>query len=155
MLSLTPIITVTVNLIGSGSGVLNFVPADTEISLFLAPLAKGDRGLPGFSSSVVAAEALGGHRAVTVDGFHASPADADKLAGISMTSGVFGATVDVVVKGLMEEGSWNWTPGLPVFIGAAGVLTQNPSTTGLIRRIAWAVSPTSLNVDILPPIAQS
>lgn len=155
MLSLTPVITVTANLIGSGSGVLNFVPADTEISLFLAPLAKGDRGLPGFSTTVVAAEALGGHRAVTVDGFHADPEDADRLAGISLTSGALGATVDVVVKGLMEEGSWNWTPSQPVFIGAAGVLTQNPSTTGLIRRIAWAMTPTSLNVDLLPPIAQS
>lgn len=155
MLALSPVITVTVSLTGAGTGKLDFVPADTDISLFLAPLAKGDRGLPGFSSSVVAAEPLGGHRAVTMDGFHASPADADKLAGISLTSGVLGATVDVVVKGLMEEGSWNWTPGQPVFIGAAGVLTQNPSTTGLIRRIAWAMTPISLNVDILPPIAQS
>lgn len=155
MLSLTPVVTVTVNLVGSGSGVLDFVPADTEVSLFLAPLAKGDRGLSGFSTTVVAAEALGGHRAVTVDGFHASPADANELAGVSLTSGIVGATVDVVVKGLMEEGSWNWTPGQPVFIGSNGVLTQNPSTAGLIRRIAWAMTPTSLNVDILPPIIQS
>ena len=109
------------------------------------------RVMPGFASSVVAQAALGGHRAVTV-GCRAS--DADKFAGISH-AGAIGEPVDVVVRGLMEEGSWNWTPAAPVFIGAAGVLTQTPSTTGLVRRIAWAVSATMINVDIMPPVMQA
>ncbi len=155
MLSLSPTITVSLELQGSRSGKLSFVPADTEVSLFLAPLAKGQRGLPGFSTTVLAAQPLGGHRAVTVDGFHADPEDADSLAGITTAAGAAGSVVDVVVKGPMVEPSWNWTPGQPVFIGALGVLTQNPSTTGLIRRIAWAVSPTQINVDLMPPILQS
>lgn len=155
MLRLSPVITVSLQLQGSGSGRIDFVPADTDVSLFLAPLAKGDRGLPGFSTTVLAAEPLGGHRAVTVTGFHANPEDADLLAGITSAAGVLGSTVDVVVKGFVEEGSWNWTPDQPIFLGAAGVLTQNPSTTGTIRRIAWAVSATAINVDILPPVVQA
>lgn len=155
MLRLSPVIAVSLQLQGSGSGRIDFVPADTDVSLFLAPLAKGDRGLPGFSTTVLAAEPLGGHRAVTVTGFHANPEDADLLAGITSAAGVLGSTVDVTVKGLMSEPSWNWTPGQPVFIGSLGVLTQIPSTTGLIRRIAWAVSATEINVDLMPPILQS
>lgn len=155
MLVLTPVYEVTLELQSSRSGSLSFVPADTEISLFLAPLAKGEQGLPGFSTNVIAAEALGGNRAVTVDGFHANPEDADRFGGITLTSGVLGATVGVLVKGLMTEGSWNWTPDQPIFIGPNGVLTQSPSTTGLIRRIAWAMSPTQINVDLMPPILQS
>lgn len=155
MLRLSPVITVSLQLQGSGSGRIDFVPADTDVSLFLAPLAKGDRGLPGFSTSVVAQEVLGGHRAVTVDGRHAGPEDADRLAGVSLGAGAVGATVDVVVKGLVEEGSWSWIPDQPIFIGPAGVLTQIPSTTGPIRRIAWALSATAINVDIMPPVLQA
>lgn len=126
-----------------------------QMRMELVPFLRGPRGLPGFASSVVAQAALGGHRAVTVDGLHAEPSDADKFAGISSHAGAIGEPVDVVVRGLMEEGSWNWTPAAPIFIGAAGVLTQTPSTTGLVRRIAWAVSATMINVDVMPPVMQA
>lgn len=126
-----------------------------EARLELVPFLRGPRGLPGFSTSVIAQEALGGHRAVTVDGFHADPEDADRLAGVSLGAGALGATVDIAVKGLVEEGSWSWIPEQPIFVGPAGVLTQSPSTTGPIRRIAWAVSATAINVDIMPPVLQA
>lgn len=127
----------------------------SETRLALVPFLRGPRGLDGFSTSVLAQENLGGHRAVTVDGFHAGPEDADRLVGISSQAGSTGATVDVVTKGLMEESSWNWNPDAPIFIGAAGVLTQTPSTSGLVRRIAWAISAKEINVDIMPPILQA
>lgn len=156
MLNLAPVYVVTVELRNAhGKGKLSFVPADAEISLMLAPLIKGEQGLPGFSSNVVAAEALGGHRVVTVDGYHANPEDADRIAGVTNAAGSLGASVVTTVKGLMTEGSWNWIPNQPIFIGANGVLTQNPSTSGLIRRIAWAISATQINVDFMPPILQT
>jgi hypothetical protein len=126
-----------------------------QTRLELVPFLRGLRGLPGFSTTVVAQEALGGHRTVTVDGFHAGPEDADRLAGVSIAAGVIGATVDVTVKGMIEESSWSWTPEQPIFIGPGGVLTQSPSTTGPIRRIAWALSATAINVDIMPPVLQA
>lgn len=131
------------------------VQTPAQMRLELVPFLRGERGLPGSSASVVATAALGGHRVVTVEGQHAEPDDANLVAGITTASASIGETADVVVKGLIEEGSWSWTPDAPVFIGAAGVLTQSPSTTGLIRRIAWAVSPTVINVDIMPPVLQA
>lgn len=158
MLQLRPSIEISVELTGSARGKINFLSSTESLTLDLVPFlrgAQGERGLPGFSTSVVAQEPLGGHRAVTVDGLHADPEDANRLAGISLHAGTSGETVDVIVKGPLEEGSWNWTPDAPIFIGASGVLTQNPSTSGLLRRIAWAVSATAINVDIMPPVLQA
>jgi hypothetical protein len=117
--------------------------------------AIGPQGPSGTTTTVIAAEALGGHRAVTVQGLHCSPSTADELAGVTTGATALGDVATYISAGLMEESSWNWTPGQPVFLGAAGVLTQTPLTSGPVRRIAWAVAPTKINVDFLPPITQA
>lgn len=152
MLTLSPSLVVTVELTGAGSGLLRFEQADEQLSLALVPFGVGPRGPSGGEFTVLAAEALGGHRAVTADGFHAEPEEANAVAGITLTSAATGASVVVVSSGLMQEDSWNWTPNLPVFFGASGVLTQTAPNAGLIRRIAWAITPTKINVDMMPPI---
>lgn len=155
MLELSPTVEVSVSLSGLTRGRIDFVAATEPIALSLTPFLRGERGLPGSATSVVAQEALGGHRAVTADGFLAGPEDADRFGGITLHAGATGETVDVAVKGLIEESSWSWTPDQPIFIGALGVLTQTPSTSGLVRRIAWAMSATTINVDIMPPVVQA
>jgi len=114
----------------------------------------GPRGVPGPAANqvtVTAQEALGGHRAVTADGFHATPALLDKLAGISTGAASIGETATLQRSGLMAEPSWTWTPDAPVFVTAAGVLTQTPPS-GTARRVAWAISATEINIDLFPII---
>jgi len=126
-----------------------------SIEIKAGGLGIGPRGLPGNSLSVVAAEVLGGHRVVTIQGLHATPATANEIAGITTGASGIGATADVVTQGLLTEGSWTWTPGAPIFVGSAGILTQSPSTVGPMRRVAWAISPTQINVDFGPTIEQA
>lgn len=112
---------------------------------------RGAQGPSGNQVTVTAQEALGGHRAVTADGYHATPSLLDKLAGISTGAASLGDTANLQRSGLMTEPSWTWTPDAPVFVGAAGVLTQTPPS-GTARRIAWAISATEINVDLFPII---
>ena len=75
---------------------------------------------------------------------------AENLAFLSLA--IPSTAVLVAVGALVATGELSFTP---IFIGASGVLTQNPSTSGLLRRIAWAVSATAINVDIMPPVLQA
>jgi hypothetical protein len=115
----------------------------------------GPKGDPGDKESVTAAEPLGGHRAVTADGLHATPQTLDRLVGITLGAGQLGAAVQYVSRGLMAEASWAWQAGAPVFVGLAGVLTQTPPASGPARRVAWALSATEINVDLHPIIQLS
>ncbi len=112
----------------------------------------GPPGPPGDARTVTAAEALGGHRAITVDGRHATTVTLDRLAGISTAAGAVGTLVPYVAAGPLSEPSWAWTPGLPLFVTGAGVLTQTAPSSGVARRVAWAVSATLINIDPFPTI---
>ena len=110
----------------------------------------GPPGRDGGAKTVTAAEPLGGQRVVTVSGFHAEPSDVDVIAGSSKGAGARGAQVEFVDRGLMSDPAWSWTPGLPIFVGAMGVPTQVPPSSGVTRRIAWAISATEINIDLFP-----
>lgn len=104
--------------------------------------------------SVVAAEALPGHKVVTASGFLANQQDADVLLGITTSAVSPAGIAEVVFKGVINESSWNWVPNSPLFLGNLGNITQTPSSSGKIRRIGIALSPTSINVDFFPTITQ-
>lgn len=112
----------------------------------------GPQGIPGNAFSVVASENLGGHRLISLTGFYAQPENSDLFGGISQSAVVTGDTVELVRYGVIEEGSWNWTPNAPIFSGPNGILTQTPPTTGIVRRVAWAMDETKINVDFFPTI---
>lgn len=152
MLTLSPSLVVTVELAGAGYGTMVFGQADDVLALQLLPIAQGAPGPSGGERTVVASEALGGHRAVTVDGRHAESASANILAGITTSAVAVGGSVVVVSAGRISESSWSWAPDAPIFLGPAGTLTQTPPSSGLIRRVAWAITPTQINVDFMPPI---
>ena len=111
--------------------------------------------LPGVvRSSVDAQEPLGGHRVVTSTGFLVNQETIEETYGITVGATNAGQNGIVVRKGVLEESSWNWTPDLPLFVVDGGILTQTPPLTGPIRQVAWAITPTMINVHFGPIIYQ-
>lgn len=107
------------------------------------------------TASVIAAEALGGHRVVTMSGNYASKDNADdkfNILGITQGAVISGGTATVTTYGVITESSWNWTAGLPVFLSTNGQLTQSAPTSGFRLIIGRAKSATTLFVDISEPI---
>ena len=105
--------------------------------------------------TITAAETINAYRAVGYDGL-LTQMDVDALsnyAGVTRMAVPIGDPVNVVRSGLMTEGGWNWTVNQPIFISTNGVLTQTiPSAGNPIRRIGWAISATSINLDPYPII---
>jgi len=105
--------------------------------------------------TITAQQVVNAFRAVGYDGLFTQPT-ADSLsryAGVTRMATVIGDPINVVRSGLMTENGWTWTPNLPVFIAADGVLTQTQPSVGIpVRRIGWAISATELNLDPYPII---
>ena len=120
----------------------------------VAAATLGLQGPPGAGLTVIAAVALGGHRVVTANGLHCDPAEADLAIGITTGAAASGQSASVLPSGPMTEASWTWTPGLPLFIGTSGVLTHTAPPGGKVRRVAFALTPTLINIDFFPPITQ-
>ena len=121
---------------------------------------QGPTGLSGSSiSSYPAAVAVGGHVAVVLDSDgKAIPADAATAAhravtGITLGAAVQDAAVEVTAAGLIEHVGWTFTPGLPVFLGLAGALTQTlPPSAVFSKVLGMAVTPARISVDFQPAI---
>lgn len=82
-------------------------------------------------------------------------ADRNLIAGISIMSAAGGAPVTIKSSGIIEDPSFNFTPGLPIFLGAAGALTQAPPTSpsaAFIIRLGSAVSAAVMSVQIDQPV---
>ena len=105
-----------------------------------------------YSRPVTASEPLGGHRVVTSDGFHCTETTLDKLAGITLAAASQGALAPIQTSGYMTEPSWSWTANAPIFVGSTGTLTQTVPSGSFARRVAWATSPTEINIDLFPLI---
>lgn len=102
----------------------------------------------------IAAQALGGHRVVKpvangeVDyASHDVPTDGDLILGITKHAAVAGDTITVTTGGTMENTSWTWAIG-PIYCGLNGVLTQTVPATGFMCRVAKALSPTVIFVNV-------
>lgn len=127
---------------------------------------QGPRGEPGAAGSVLAktaGAALGGHRVVVASGADdvlvADVADAahlHRVVGITEGAAVMGDAVDVRFAGEMTEATWSWTPDAPIYVGAAGVLTQTPPVgAAWLRIVAVAVSATRIVVGLREPVRLS
>jgi hypothetical protein len=115
---------------------------------------KGDAGLDGDAVTIVAAKALGGHRVVTAQGLHCMPDTLNIIIGITVGAGALGTEVEYLPFGPMTENSWSWTPNAPIFAGSNGVLTQT-EPAGNSRRVAFAITETTIAVDLQPTIYRS
>lgn len=121
----------------------------------------GVRGQDGTNTQATfdktAAVDLSGHRVVTPrsDGTveyatNLEPADATAPIWLTLGAALAGEPVSVVAFGEVVEPSWNWTSGLPIFLGADGVLTQTPPTAPAVFILQLAAStgtPSSLFFD--------
>jgi hypothetical protein len=123
----------------------------TVLSLGLASSSAG----AGNTVQRTAAQALSGHRVVrTTDATVVDYCDAGTgshqhaLLGVTAESAAAGTAVNVQTSGALTELAWSWTPGLPIFCGLGGVLTQSFSPAWAWSRIvAWAQSPTVIWID--------
>ena len=124
---------------------------------------EGAQGQPGPAGGVtftlIAGEDLGGHRIVVVNdsgqAIYADPSNTDhafRLAG--MTTGAVSSAGAATIQGAGEiiEPSWSWTPGIPVFLGPNGTLTQTAPTTGLSIIVAIVLASNKLRLDLYPAI---
>lgn len=71
----------------------------------------------------------------------------DLLFGVTLTAATQGNTINIQRYGVLEDASWSWTPG-PIWLGAAGVLTQIPPTVGYDVLIGSATSANSVILNI-------
>lgn len=101
------------------------------------PAGPGGGGATGaLTVTGTAAVPLSGHRAVyrRPDGLidYASATNLGCLheyIGITTGAASAGDDITMVVFGEMSEPTWAWTPGVPIFLGSGGALTQIPPTT--------------------------
>lgn len=116
----------------------------------------GPVGPPGSSDAdptVLAGEALSGHKAVFVadDGkaYLANPTLATCRLTMGVTLGAItsGASGPVKVGGVLEEVSWAWNTSQLVWLGASGALTQILPTTGHLLQVGTPVGPTKLRIE--------
>ena len=128
--------------------------------------ARGIQGWPGPAGASVelfiAGEALGGHRAVKTDvlgqAVYASNDDvgSQSVLGITIAAVDFGGTAQVQRQGRIEEPSWTWVPGVPVFVGTGGSLTQvYPTGASVAVILGFALTATSMYLAPREPILLS
>ena len=102
---------------------------------------------------------LSGHKVVRSDSsggvIYASSdllQDANAVLGLSLNAALLGAPVNVQVAGEAVDSIWSFTPGLPVFLGVAGSLTQVPPAAGFQLIVGVAAASDRLVIQIKQPI---
>jgi len=75
----------------------------------------------------------------------------DLLLGLTLTAAASGEQTNIQRSGPIDDSGWNWTPG-PVWLGAAGALTQTPPADGFDVLIGAAVSATRITLNLQQPI---
>jgi hypothetical protein len=100
----------------------------------------------------IAGENIGALKAIRVDSAglcwlaDKDDANASDVIGISKTSAILGANLDIAVAGELVDSGWNWATG-EVWLGNNGTLTQVVPTSGLLVQMATVVSSTSIVID--------
>lgn len=136
---------------------------EVEVVEVVAEGLQGPPGPPGpggvTTHTLTAGAILGGLRVVlsgASGAVHASADNADHAArviGITLGAATTGNPVTVQATGRITELSWTWTPDDDIYLGLNGVLTQTiPPTAAFAQRVGYAVTPTSMWVDITEPV---
>lgn len=132
----------------------------------------GGSGSPGVTTSgqdsqtiawnVVSSHDIGGHRVVAsnnMDQLVYASSDrvetAYKVRGITNSASELGATNHFVAIGEIEEPSWNWNSGYPIWLGLNGMLTQFVPSLPVAKfslQVGFALTPTKIQVSIGSPI---
>ncbi|KTT33846.1 hypothetical protein SB18R_03225 [Pseudomonas oryzihabitans] len=75
----------------------------------------------------------------------------DLAAGLALSASAIGDLVNLQMSGPVDDSHWAWTPG-PLWLGAAGALTQQPPTQGFLLQVGSALSPTRILLNPGQPI---
>ena len=119
---------------------------------------RGPQGEMGsLNYGVVAAEVIGGHRAVLASGLYATSTGtmAEALCvGISSGAVDMGDEIDVQPNGrIMNMGGWSWSVGGLIYLGSGGGLTQTvPSAGTWYVVLGVALSATAMVINIQNPV---
>jgi hypothetical protein len=130
---------------------------------------QGKPGPPGHAGEALTLTAgvdLSGHRVVTrrADGAavyadNATVAHVEAPLWLTLSSAATGTSFTAQSVGIVDEPSWSWTPGGPLFLGQNGVLTQVVPSQGngavFLVQIGYATSATSITLDRQPSIVLS
>ena len=83
----------------------------------------------------------------------ADKSDADKvnIIGVAENTGVIGDSVNVKSGGLVNNLT-GLTAGTPLFLGSSGAITGSYSNTGFSVRVGFAITSTSMVLEIDQPI---
>lgn len=107
-----------------------------------------------------AGQTLSGHRVVWIagddKGYYASsddPTSSRMIAGVTTGAASADTPVTIVGAGEIEESSWNWAVGSPVWLGLNGALTQAVPTSGTQVQVGIPLSATKLLIRVGEPIA--
>lgn len=63
-----------------------------------------------------------------------------------------GGAIPILVGGLFSDDAWNWDTTRPIFLGTAGLLTQNFPKTGFLLQVARAITPKQIHFEIQEPV---
>jgi hypothetical protein len=74
-----------------------------------------------------------------------------KVAGIALATILNGFSGPVKLIGEMENRSWGWTAGDPIFINGT-TLSSVPPTSGWVQKVGKAKSATTVIVELEQPI---
>lgn len=115
---------------------------------------RGPAGPPSEGLVYYAGTNLSGHKIFTInqDGL-VIEASADNplhqyTIGITTAAALEGYELQYINKGLLEHLGWILTPGLPVFLGLSGEVTQDiPPTAVFSKVIGLALTTTKINVE--------
>lgn len=120
---------------------------------------RGQPGLNGGTASATilldAGEAVGGQRAVGLDSSgdvrHFSATYFDVI-GVTQGAAASGQTVSVQIQDVLEEPSWAWVIGKPIFATENGILSQTPPVSGYLAVVGAAITSTKMRIEPEPPI---
>lgn len=110
---------------------------------------------------MIAAGDLSGQRVVLANGdgtvAYASALDAshrNTVLGLTTAAASAGAMIDVATSGPVTSPGWGLAPGLPLFLGADGLITQKPPSppAAFALRLGHAAEPDTAVIRIGAPI---
>jgi hypothetical protein len=143
---------------GEGGTVITLADAAPELIELALQGPPGPPGPPGAAGAqtltLTAAADLSGHRMVVATAAGAlyadpgTPAHADMLVGLTTGAALTGTPADILAAGELTEPSWSWTPGLPLYVVAGGLLSHTPPASGWVQMVAQALSSTRILLGI-------
>lgn len=135
---------------------------NTDTEWRLASLSPVRWALRSDAISVVSGANVGGHRIVVVDesgrAQYASclnASSAPRVLGLTLCAASENDLLSVQRAGQVEEGSWSWEVGRPVYLGVDGLMTQVEPTypsSSFVLIVGFPITATKLFVSLREPI---